>query len=94
MGRIRQRDAFHAEPVESRNSRTNAVAFARIGSRINADRSERHADGIAGGRRKYSFPVIVGMNSGEPPSTRAPRMKIYNTVVRDWIPMALTIRRN
>jgi cell division protein FtsQ len=33
------------------------------------------------GRKKYSFPVIVGMNSGEPPSTRAARMKIYNDVV-------------
>jgi hypothetical protein len=33
------------------------------------------------GRKKYSFPVIVGMNSGEPPSTRSARMKIYNDVV-------------
>ncbi len=33
------------------------------------------------GRKKYSFPVIVGMNSSEPPSTRAARMKIYNDVV-------------
>jgi cell division protein FtsQ len=34
------------------------------------------------GKKKYSFPVIVGMNQGEPPSTRAARMKIYNDVVR------------
>jgi cell division protein FtsQ len=34
------------------------------------------------GKKKYSFPVIVGMNQGEPPSTRAARMKIYNEVVR------------
>ena len=32
-------------------------------------------------KKKYSFPVIVGMNTGEPPSTRAARMKIYNDVV-------------
>lgn len=56
------------------------VAFARVGSRILLT--------DAGGtlmelpsRKKYSFPVIVGMNSGEPPSTRAARMKIYNAVV-------------
>ena len=46
-----------------------------------ADRCRRYADGIAADRKKYSFPVIVGMNSGEPPSTRAARMKIYNDVV-------------
>ncbi len=34
------------------------------------------------GKKKYSFPVIVGMNQGEPPSTRAARMKIYNDVIR------------
>ena len=33
------------------------------------------------GKKKYSFPVIVGMNPGEPLSTRAPRMKIYNDLV-------------
>ena len=56
------------------------VAFARVGSRILLT--------DAGGtlmelpaRTKYSFPVIVGMNNGEPPSTRLARMKIYNDVV-------------
>ena len=56
------------------------VAFARVGSRILLT--------DAGGtlmelpaRKKYSFPVIVGMNGGEPPSTRLARMKIYNDVV-------------
>jgi cell division protein FtsQ len=33
--------------------------------------------------RKYSFPVILGMNPGEPLSTRAPRMKAYDELVRD-----------
>src|SRR5579862_9631441 len=56
------------------------VAFARVGSRIMLT----DADGTLmelPGRKKYSFPVIVGMNNGEPPSTRSARMKIYNAVV-------------
>jgi cell division protein FtsQ len=63
------------------------VAFARVGARISLI--------DAGGTlmelpkttlprsRKYSFPVILGMNPGEPLSTRAPRMKAYNELVRD-----------
>src|SRR6202140_5587353 len=50
------------------------LAFARVGPRIFLI--------DAGGtlmelplKHKYSFPVIVGMNPGEPLSTRAPRMK-------------------
>jgi cell division protein FtsQ len=34
-------------------------------------------------KHKYSFPVILGMNPGEPLSTRAPRMKTYSEMVRD-----------
>jgi cell division protein FtsQ len=33
------------------------------------------------GKKKYSFPVMLGMNPGEPLSTRTARMKIYNDVV-------------
>ena len=58
------------------------VAFARIGSKI----SLIDASGVLmelSAKKKYSFPVIVGMNSGEPLSTRAARMKIYNDVVRE-----------
>src|ERR1700726_1719879 len=58
------------------------VAFARVGPRISLI--------DAGGtlmelplKHKYSFPVIVGMNPGEPLSTRAPRMKAYNELVED-----------
>jgi len=58
------------------------VAFARVGPRIFLI--------DAGGslmelpqKRKYSFPVILGMNPGEPLSTRTPRMKAYNELVRD-----------
>jgi len=57
------------------------VAFARVGPRmVLID---------AGGtlmeltpKHKYSFPVILGMNPGEPLSTRAPRMKTYAEMVR------------
>src|SRR3981081_1818 len=58
------------------------VAFARVGPRISLI--------DAGGtlmelpqKHKYSFPVILGMNPGEPLSTRAPRMKAYNRLFRD-----------
>jgi cell division protein FtsQ len=58
------------------------VAFARVGPRMSLI--------DAGGtlmeltpKRKYSFPVILGMNPGEPLSTRAPRMKTYAEMVRD-----------
>jgi cell division protein FtsQ len=58
------------------------VAFARVGPRmflIDAggtlmELSPKH---------KYSFPVILGMNPGEPLSTRAPRMKAYSEMVRE-----------
>ncbi|MGO8793961.1 MAG: cell division protein FtsQ/DivIB [Candidatus Sulfotelmatobacter sp.] len=58
------------------------VAFARVGPKmflIDAggtlmELSPKH---------KYSFPVILGMNPGEPLSTRAPRMKAYSEMVRD-----------
>jgi cell division protein FtsQ len=58
------------------------VAFARVGPRmflIDAggtlmELSPRH---------KYSFPVILGMNPGEPLSTRAPRMKAYGDLIHE-----------
>src|SRR5271168_390413 len=58
------------------------VAFARVGPHIELI--------DAGGtlmeltpKHRYSFPVILGMNPGEPLSTRAPRMKAYAEMVRD-----------
>src|SRR5579862_2814384 len=56
------------------------VAFARVGSRIMLTDAGGTLMELPG-RKKYSFPVIVGMNGGEPPSTRAARMKIYNDLV-------------
>jgi cell division protein FtsQ len=56
------------------------VAFARVGAHISLI--------DAGGtlmelprNHKYSFPVILGMNPGEPLSTRAPRMKAYDELI-------------
>lgn len=58
------------------------VAFARVGSRIVlTDKGGVLMDLPAAGKKRYSFPVIVGMNSGEPLSTRAARMKIFNDLV-------------
>ena len=34
-------------------------------------------------KHKYSFPVIIGMNPGEPLSTRTPRMKAYTQMVHE-----------
>jgi cell division protein FtsQ len=60
------------------------VAFARIGSRISLiDAGGTLMELAPGGKHKYSFAVIAGMNSGEPLSTRAARMKNYNDLVRD-----------
>src|SRR6266849_5899547 len=56
------------------------AAFARVGSRILLTDNVGTLMELPG-KKKYSFPVIVGMNTGEPPSTRAARMKIYNDVV-------------
>lgn len=58
------------------------IAFARVGSRIElVDKAGILMDLPSPGKKKFSFPVILGMNAGEPLSTRGPRMKIYNDLV-------------
>ena len=60
------------------------VAFARLGSRIwLIDASGTLMELPSAGKQKYSFPVLVGMNPGEPLSTRAARMKIYRQLLRE-----------
>ncbi len=60
------------------------VAFARIGSHISLiDAGGTLMELAPGGKHKYSFPVIAGMNAGEPLSTRAARMKNFNALVSD-----------
>lgn len=59
------------------------IAFARLGSRISLiDAGGTLMELPVTSKQKYSFPVVVGMNPGEPLSTRAARMKIYNELVR------------
>jgi cell division protein FtsQ len=59
------------------------VAFARVGGHVSLiDAGGTLMDLAPGSKRKYSFPVILGMNSGEPLSMRAARMKNYNELVR------------
>jgi len=61
-----------------------AVAFARIGSRILLIDSGGALMDLPGNvRTKFSFPVILGASTGEPLSTRAARMKIYNQLLQE-----------
>src|SRR5436853_570742 len=62
----------------------SAIALARLGSRIwLIDAGGTLMELPGAGKQKYSFPVIVGMNPGEPLSTRTARMRIYNQLVRE-----------
>jgi cell division protein FtsQ len=59
------------------------VAFARIGPRISLiDAGGTLMELPTSSKKKYSFPVILGMNPGEPLSTRNARMKIYNDLTQ------------
>jgi cell division protein FtsQ len=57
------------------------VAFARVASKVMLIDASGTLMDLPGGKKKYSFPVILGMNPNEPMSTRSPRMKIYNDLV-------------
>jgi cell division protein FtsQ len=58
------------------------VAFARVGSRILLTDAAGTLMELPA-KQKYSFPVVLGLNPGEPPSTRVERMKIYNQLIRE-----------
>jgi cell division protein FtsQ len=58
------------------------IAFARLGSHISLIDAGGTLMELPVGKQKYSFPVIVGMNPGEPLSTRAARMRVYNELLR------------
>ena len=57
------------------------VAFARVASKVMLIDASGTLMDLPGGKKKYSFPVILGMNPNEPMSTRSPRMKVYNDLV-------------
>ena len=58
------------------------VAFARVGPRMSLIDASGTLMELSP-KHKYSFPVILGMNPGEPLSTRAPRMKTYSQMVQE-----------
>jgi cell division protein FtsQ len=63
-------------------SERTPVAFVRMGSRISL--IDRNGAVMELPRsRKYSFPVLKGMSESEPLSTRAARMQIYSTLIRE-----------
>jgi cell division protein FtsQ len=57
------------------------VGFARVGSKILLIDGAGMLMELPAAKKKYSFPVILGMNPGEPLSTRNARMKIYNDLI-------------
>jgi cell division protein FtsQ len=58
------------------------IAFARVGSKIYLiDAGGTLMDLPAALKKKYSFPVILGMNTNEPLSTREARMKVYDRLI-------------
>jgi cell division protein FtsQ len=60
------------------------IAFARVGPRIFlTDGSGVLMDLPVGSKKKFSFPVVLGMNLAEPQSMRADRMKIFKQLVSD-----------
>jgi len=70
-------DRLRADLVER-----TPVAFVRMGSRISL--IDRNGVVMELPRsRKYSFPVIKGMNESEPLSTRAARMQMYSALMRE-----------
>lgn len=58
------------------------VAFARVGPKILLVDASGALMEISA-HKKYSFPVITGINSGEPLAIRGAKMKIYNELVRE-----------
>ena len=58
------------------------VAFAQIGSKIMLVDSTGVLMELSS-KKKYSFPVILGMSSSQPLSTRSAQMKIYSQVVHE-----------
>ena len=73
---------FAPDRIKIQIKERTPVAFAQIGSKIMlADANGVLMDLSA--KKKYSFPVILGMSSSQPVSTRSAQMKIYNQLVRE-----------
>jgi len=60
------------------------AAFARVGSKISLiDSSGVLMDLPVTNRKRFSFPVVLGMSFAEPQSARAERMKTYSRLIAD-----------
>ena len=59
------------------------VAFAQVGSRLQLIDSGGVLMELPSGGKRFSFPVLVGMNESEPLSTRAARMRIYTRLMKE-----------
>jgi len=60
------------------------AAFARVGSKISLiDSSGVLMDLPVTNRKRFSFPVVLGMSFAEPPSARAERMKTYSRLIAE-----------
>ncbi len=72
---------FAPDRIKIQIQERTPVAFARVGSKIMLI----DAGGVLmdlTNKKKFSFPVIVGMSANEPLSTRSARMKTFNELVR------------
>jgi cell division protein FtsQ len=58
------------------------VAFARVGSKVTLIDPNGVLMELTN-RKKYSFPVVIGMSVGEPLSSRTARMKTYNELISE-----------
>src|SRR5258708_972100 len=71
---------FAPDPIKIQIKERTPVAFAQIGSKVMlAD-----AGGVLmdlSSKKRYSFPVILGMSPNQPLSTRLEQMKIFNRLV-------------
>lgn len=59
------------------------VAFVRNGARILLIDANGVFLELSASRRKYSFPVIVGLSAAEPLSMRAARMRVFGQLLRE-----------
>src|SRR5437588_8095510 len=72
---------FAPDRIKIQIQERTPVAFARVGSKIMLI----DANGVLmdlTNKKKFSFPVIVGMSANEPLSTRSIRMRTFNELVR------------
>jgi len=73
---------FAPDRIKIQIKERTPVSFAQIGSKIMLVGNTGVLMELAS-KKKYSFPVILGMSSSQPLSTRSAQMKIYSQVVHE-----------